>query len=86
MGNAISVHCLGIVLAAVQSAWLLSQTNVSADNMNSNKCTTDAHFRYTNSQHRNILMAATDGIGIVLPLFPLLPKGNVSHFYKLFLP
>jgi len=56
MGNAISVHCVGIVWAVLQSACLLSQTNVSADNVNSNDCTTDAHFRYTNNQHQKVLM------------------------------
>jgi hypothetical protein len=64
----------------MQSACLLSLTYVSAENVNSNDCTTDAHFRYTNSQHQKVMMPAADGIGIVLSFFPQLTKDNVSQF------
>lgn len=74
--NAISVRCLGIAQGVLQSACSLSQTNVFSGKVNSNDCTTEAYFRYASTQHYNILMAASDGIGIILPFFQLLPKDN----------
>jgi len=46
---------------------------LSADNVNSNDCTADGHFRYTNNQHRKVLMAATNGIVLFCPS---------SHYYQ----